>query len=119
MAIFPLPVKAEMSHQLAIPVKQVQFRTGSRQSDSVGVGRPIETWSVEIAFSQQADRNILSTFLLDYRQDKVFQWQSPTDTVPQDYRLDGSASFQKRNGGGSKPLFYTAQLTFKRAYGAN
>jgi phage-related protein len=115
MATFPLPIKSEMTDSLVMTVKTAQFGAGARQLKSGGL-EPIQRWNVEVPIKKQVDRIALETFLDSVGQSKVFQWRSPLDAGLEDYRVDGAVSFRKWNGGGKEPVYYVAQLTFRRVY---
>lgn len=117
MALFPLPVKAEISDTFAMPSRVLQFSSGASQADKDGLARPIEIWDIEVVFTSDSDNLLLETFLDTVRQHVVFQWQSPRDAAEQNYRIFGPVSSTKRNGGGSKPLFFSRYMRFKRVYG--
>jgi phage-related protein len=115
MATFPLPVEAEMTNSLAVTARSTQFGTGARQTKSGGIN-PIQKWEVSLALKSQVDRLTLETFLNTVGQTTAFQWRSPYDAGLENYRIEGQATFKKWNGGGKQPVYYTAQLTFRRVY---
>lgn len=117
MAFFPLPVKAEMSDTFTLPTQKVQFGSGVPQLAKSGLQRPIEVWNVDVAYPNLATGLVLDEFLGLVKQSKIFQWQSPRDLIPQNYRIMGDVSGTVRNGGGSLPIFFTRSMRFKRYYG--
>lgn len=113
MALFPLPVKAEISDRLRMPARVLQFGDGYEQAALAGLNRQQTTWDVEVIISNSVDDITLNTFLKSVGQHKSFTWQSPRDTVPQLYRITGDVSSTRRNGGGSKPVFFSRRMQFK------
>ena len=117
MALFPLPVKAEMTDTFALPTQKLQFGSGVFQLAKSGLQRPIEVWNVEVAYPDLATGLVLDNFLGSVKQSKIFQWQSPRDLSPQNYRITGDVGGTVRNGGGRLPVFFTRSMRFKRYYG--
>ncbi len=117
MALFPLPVKAEITDNFVMSVRRLQFGDGYEQTAKSGLNnRPIERFEVEVVIADSIENQIFQNWLIEYGQDKPFEWQSPRDAIPRLYRIDGSVSGFKRNGGGRLPVFFTRKLTFKRYY---
>lgn len=117
MALFPLPVKAEMTDRFRMPTRKLQYSSGVALLAPFGLRRPIEEWDVQVIINSTVDDNILQSFIETVKQSTFFQWQSPRDTLPTDYRIVGNVSGTRRNGGGGEPVFFTRQLKFKRYYG--
>lgn len=115
MALFPLSqlVKAELADTLNLPSKILQLGDGYEQLRSDGLNGSTEIWDVTVILPDSARSDILQAFLIDHGQYKIFQWQSPRDKKPQDYRILGKASGTKRNGGGAEPIFFTRTMQFK------
>lgn len=113
MALFPLPVKAELADSLILPSKILQFGDGYEQLMSDGFNSPIEVWDVITVLPNSTASDLLQTFLIDHGQDKIFTWRSPRDKTPQKYRIKGKVSGTRRNGGGSKPVFFTRSMQFE------
>lgn len=113
MALFPLPVKADMSDRLKMPARVLQFGDGYEQTGLAGLNRQQTTWDIEVIISSAAQDALFNSFLLEHGQHKSFTWQSPRDTSPQLYRITGDVSSIKRNGGGSKPVFFSRRMQFK------
>lgn len=113
MALFPLPVKAEMSDRLRMPARILQFGDGGEQTALDGLNRQHTTWDVEVIIASSIQDALLNTFLQENGQHKSFTWQSPRDTFPQPYRITGDVSSTRRNGGGSKPVFFSRRMQFK------
>jgi len=116
MAEFPIPVKAELPDTTIYPSRSLQFGDGYEQLGSSGLDRAIDTWDITVAFDDAATATILDDFLIEHGQHKLFQWRSPRDLCSQNYQILGRVSSTKRNGGGSKPVFFTRQMRFKRSY---
>lgn len=106
-----------MTDRTALPTRVLQFGDGYRNAAESGLSRPAIEWNVDLVFNNATEDSSFQSWLLDNQQHTVFQWQSPIDTVAVDYRLVGSVSGARRNGGGLKPIFFTRAVTFKRYYG--
>lgn len=117
MTLFPLPVKAEISDQFRTPARVLQFGDGYEQVAANGLNRSIETWDVDVVIADATVSNQFQAFLIEHGQHKTFEWQSPRDDYPQKYRIVGDVGGFSRNGGGSKPVFFTRKLKFKRIGG--
>jgi phage-related protein len=113
MALFPLPVKAEMSDRLRMPARVLQFGDGYEQPGLDGLNRQQATWDIEVIIASAAQDALFDSFLQLHGQHKSFTWQSPRDTSPQLYRIAGDVSSNRRNGGGSKPVFFSRRMQFK------
>lgn len=116
MALFPLPVKAEMSDRFRMPARVLQFGDGYEQTGLAGLSRQQTTWDIEVIISSAAQDALFNSFLLEHGQHKSFTWQSPRDTSPQLYRITGDVSSTRRNGGGSKPVFFSRRMQFKKSW---
>lgn len=114
MALFPLPVKAEMPDAMKLPSRVLQFGDGAEQTASDGLNRSIEIWDVTIIISDAPSSVLLQNFLIEYGQHKSFEWKSPRDSSFKNYRITGSVGGTTRNGGGSKPVFFTRTMQFKQ-----
>lgn len=116
MALFPFKVTAETSDTFVMPTRALQFKSGAREVVKSGLDRPMEVWDIKIVYTDPQTAYDLHEFLGSGDRVVIFQWQSPRDSSPQDYRLMGGISGTKRNGGGSLPLFFTRSMKFKRTY---
>jgi phage-related protein len=114
MALFPLPVIAEIPSTKLFPGTNFQLGDGYEQNRLNTLSTPETIWDVKVVFTTSTELQTLQAFLLSVGQHKPFQWKSPIDTVPQDYQIVGKVSGTKRNGGGAKPLFFTRTMQFKK-----
>lgn len=113
MAIFPLPVKAEMADSYLVPSVILQLGDGYEQVRCHGLSRTQEFWDVTVVFDSPIAGNALQSFLIEHGQHEKFQWQSPLDEEVRDYQIVGAVSGTKRNGGGDKPVFFTRSMKFR------
>lgn len=114
--LFPLPVKAEIPDSFAMPSRVLRYNLGAKQVAKQGLERPNEVWDISVVFSDTTLGATLQAFLETHMQHVVFQWQSPRDLMPQNYRIFGEVGGTKRNGGGREPVFFMRQMKFKRVY---
>lgn len=96
-----------------MPARILQFGDGCEQTGLAGLSSQQTTWDVEVIIASAADDALFNAFLLEHGQHRSFEWQSPRDTALQLYRITGDISSTRRNGGGSKPVFFSRRMQFK------
>lgn len=113
MADFPLRTVTDLSQQISIDTKSLQFGDGYEQLSRPGLNLNSETWTVMVVIDRAADSALLDDFLIEHGQFKSFNWKSPCDDELQLYKIDGAIGDTNRNGGGSKPVYFTRQIKFR------
>lgn len=117
MTLIPFRIKAEMTAKTSTAAMVLVFGYGTRETAAHGLTRLIQSWDVELVFDTISEDRLFLKFVADYQQHSIFQWKSPTDTVPEDYRISADISGLVRCGDKTNPHFFRRTTQLRRVYG--